>query len=138
ATHAAKPYKEQGVVMSTSALMQIMDYPEIEVEVLPRGECRIRTIPASLVNRTRVYRWQAWQVQIDEQTAVNQVSHFVPPVIKTQIERGLGTFVNELRYVTPMFVQFGGIDYDLDPNAQALLDAYLKDVQQVIAETGGQ
>jgi predicted ATPase/class 3 adenylate cyclase len=138
ATHAAQPYKEPGVVLSTTALTNIADIPEIGVEVLPRGECRLGNIDNRLLDQARAYRWPAWEVHTDIEEAIYQTALFVPPIIENQVKRGFGRFVNELRYASPVFIQFGDIDYDHDEYARSKLNSYLKDVQEVLVETGGQ
>ena len=138
ATHAADPYKDPSVVLSVNALTKITNYPEIDVQILPRGECRVEGIDKRLIDKIRPYRWAPWEVQTDSEKLVNRVGRFVPTTIRHQIEQGLAPYVNELRYVTPMFIQFGGIDYDNDPAAQDKLDDYLTDMQAILAETGGQ
>lgn len=138
ATHAAQPYKEPGVVLSTTALTNIVDVPEIGIEVLPRGECRLRHVDNALLDRVRAYRWQAWEVHTDIDDAIYRTALFIPPIIENQVKRGFGTFVNELRYATPLFIQFGDIDYDNDEFARNKLNSYLIDVQEILIETGGQ
>lgn len=138
ATHAADPYKDPSVILSAEAYAQVAPHPEIHMEALPRGEYRVLGIENSLTDKARAYRWAPWEIQTDSEKLVNRVGRFVPTTIRNQIEQGLAPYVNELRSVTPMFIQFGGIDYDNDIYAQDKLDDYLSDIQAVLAETGGQ
>ena len=50
---------------------------------------------------------------------------------------GRGEFLAELRSAYPVFVRFGGIDYDNDPDAVAQLDHFVQRAQQVLSEFGG-
>jgi class 3 adenylate cyclase/tetratricopeptide (TPR) repeat protein len=60
----------------------------------------------------------------------------LPPVYE-RISAGRGEFLSELRPAVPMFVRFGGIDYDEDPDAHLLLDHFIRQAQQVIDGYGG-
>ena len=56
----------------------------------------------------------------------------IPPVHQ-RLESGQGELVTEMRRAVTLFAQFGGIDYDLDNEAGAKLDRYIKWVQTVLA-----
>lgn len=58
--------------------------------------------------------------------------YLLPPVHQ-RLERGRGELVTEMRRAVTLFAQFGGIDYDLDNDAEDKLDAYVKWVQTVLA-----
>jgi len=60
----------------------------------------------------------------------------LPPVYE-RMRAGRGEFLSELRPAVPMFVRFGGIDYDNDPEAHLLLDHFIRRAQQVIDRHGG-
>ncbi len=60
----------------------------------------------------------------------------LPPVYE-RIIAGRGEFLSELRPAVPMFVRFGGIDYDDDPDAHLLLDHFIRRAQRVIDGYGG-
>jgi DNA-binding response OmpR family regulator len=54
-----------------------------------------------------------------------------------KVQAGQSAFLSELRPAAPLFLQFGGIDYDRDPLAHAKLDAFLRWVQSVISQYDG-
>ncbi len=56
----------------------------------------------------------------------------IPPVHQ-RLESGQGELVTEMRRAVTLFAQFGGIDYDLDNEAEDKLDRYIKWVQTVLA-----
>lgn len=60
----------------------------------------------------------------------------LPPVYE-RVAAGRGDFLAELRPSVPMFVHFGGIDYDNDPDAQQLLDEFIRSAQRVVHGYGG-
>jgi class 3 adenylate cyclase/tetratricopeptide (TPR) repeat protein len=60
----------------------------------------------------------------------------LPPVYE-RMRAGRGEFLSELRPAFPMFVRFGGIDYDNDPDAHLLLDHFIRRAQQVVDAHGG-
>ena len=52
-------------------------------------------------------------------------------------QAGMVSFLTELRPAVPLFVNFSGIDYDQDVDAEAKLDAFVTAVQRVIAKYDG-
>ncbi len=60
----------------------------------------------------------------------------LPPVYE-RMRAGHGDFLAELRPAVVMFVRFGGIDYDENPDAPKLLDDFMSRAQWVIDGHGG-
>ena len=60
------------------------------------------------------------------------VRAWVHAPIYTRLSAGLGDFLTELRPATALFLKFGGIDYDADPQAAAKLDAYIRWAQGIL------
>jgi class 3 adenylate cyclase/tetratricopeptide (TPR) repeat protein len=60
----------------------------------------------------------------------------LPPVYQ-RMRSGRGEFLSELRPGVPMFVRFGGIDYEEDPHAHMHLDHFVQRAQRAIAGYGG-
>jgi predicted ATPase/class 3 adenylate cyclase len=54
-----------------------------------------------------------------------------------RLRAGRGAFAAELRLVTPMFVNFAGLDYDRDPDAGARLQQYVVLAQEQLAPYEG-
>ena len=65
------------------------------------------------------------------------VRPWILPAVYERLVTGRGEFLAELRAAYPVFVRFGGIDYDHDPDAIAQLDHFVRRVQQVLSESGG-
>ncbi len=59
------------------------------------------------------------------------------PVVYDRLATGSGAMFAELRTVVPMFIRFGGIDFDEDPDAAAELDGFVGRAQQILAAYGG-
>jgi class 3 adenylate cyclase len=59
------------------------------------------------------------------------------PAIYERLSTGGGEFLAELRPAYPMFVRFGGIDYDDDADAIAKLDDFVRRAQRILAAYGG-
>ncbi len=59
------------------------------------------------------------------------------PAVYERLSTGRGEFLAELRPAYPMFVSFGGIDYDLDEAASEKLDEFVRAAQQVLSSFGG-
>ena len=65
------------------------------------------------------------------------VRQWLLPPVWDRMRSGRGEFLSELRPAVPMFVRFGGIDYDNDADAHLLLDHFIRRAQQVIDGYGG-
>jgi class 3 adenylate cyclase len=58
------------------------------------------------------------------------------PAIYERLRTGSSEFLTELRPAYPLFVRFGGIDYD-DNEAPAKLDGFVRHVQRIFTADGG-
>ncbi|RPI23915.1 MAG: adenylate/guanylate cyclase domain-containing protein, partial [Chloroflexota bacterium] len=67
-----------------------------------------------------------------KELVLEQVRPWVLATIYKRLESGLGDFLTELRPVTALFLRFGGIDYEHDPEAGHKLDGYIRWVQEVL------
>lgn len=65
------------------------------------------------------------------------VRPWILPAVYERLVAGRGEFLAELRSAYPMFVRFGGIDYDNDPDAMEKLDHFTQRVQSILSEFGG-
>ncbi len=54
------------------------------------------------------------------------------PPVAVRLFGGAGEFLTELRPAVSMFVRFGGIDYDHDPEAETHLSSFIGAVQEVL------
>ncbi len=59
------------------------------------------------------------------------------PAVHRLLQAGQGDFLAELRPGSVLFVQFSGIDYEADPEAPAGLDAFIRQVQRILARFDG-
>ncbi|MEO5852360.1 MAG: AAA family ATPase [Nocardioides sp.] len=60
----------------------------------------------------------------------------LPPVWERMVA-GRGEFLADLRPAVPIFVRFGGLDFDSDPQAPAVLDDFVTRAQRALDEQGG-
>ena len=65
------------------------------------------------------------------------VRQWILPAVYERVVTGRGEFLAELRAAYPVFVRFGGIDYDHDPDAAAKLDDFVQRSQRILAGYGG-
>ncbi|MEI7644926.1 MAG: tetratricopeptide repeat protein [Chloroflexales bacterium] len=59
------------------------------------------------------------------------------PAVYARELAGQDAFLTELRPAVALFVRFGGIDYDAEPDAHARLDRFIRAAQGVLARFGG-
>ena len=71
--------------------------------------------------------------QLPEETARQWL---LPPVWERMMA-GRGEFLADLRPAVPVFVRFGGLDFQGDPEAAEVLDAFVTRAEQVLDEQGG-
>ena len=65
------------------------------------------------------------------------VDEWVLPALCERLRTGRGEFLAELRPAFPLFMRFGGIDYDSDDDAIRKLDELIRHVQRIVASYGG-
>jgi len=65
------------------------------------------------------------------------VRQWLLPTVFERLAGGGGALLGELRTVYPMFVRFGGIDYDDDPHASEKLDEFIRSSQRILDSYGG-
>jgi adenylate cyclase len=63
----------------------------------------------------------------------DQTRPWLLPPVYARLVSGMGEFLTELRPAVALFLRFGSIDYDGDVQAQAKLDAYIREVQRILA-----
>ncbi len=76
----------------------------------------------------------AEELIIDDQAEIR--SWLLPPIYE-RLQAGKGDFLAELRPVVILFLNFSGIDYDRDEEAEFKLDAYIYWVQNILAQYEG-
>jgi len=65
------------------------------------------------------------------------VRQWVLPAVYERLSAGRGEFLAELRPAYPVFLRFGGIDYDYDDDAEHKLDEFVCRSQRVMHQYGG-
>ncbi len=66
-----------------------------------------------------------------------QLRPWVLPAIYERMSQGYSQFMTELRPTVALFLQFKGIDFEHDPQAEMQLDSYVRWVQAVMARYEG-
>jgi class 3 adenylate cyclase/tetratricopeptide (TPR) repeat protein len=76
--------------------------------------------------------------QTDEEELPAELSRpWLLPVVYERLSTGRGEFLAELRPAYPMFVSFGGMDFDADESASEKLDEFVRAAQQIFSGYGG-
>ena len=65
------------------------------------------------------------------------VRQWLLPAVYERMRTGRGEFLAELRVAYPLFLRFGGIDYDDDDGADVKLDAFVVKAQEILDGYGG-
>jgi predicted ATPase/class 3 adenylate cyclase len=65
------------------------------------------------------------------------VRQWILPRVYERMRTGSGEFLAELRHGVPLFLRFGGIDFDGDPEAVAKLDELIVRAQRIVDADGG-
>ncbi len=74
-----------------------------------------------------------WPLLASDALSDEQIRPWLLPPVYTRLISGMGEFLTELRPAVALFLRFGGIDYDNDEQAQSKLDAYIEEVQRILA-----
>jgi len=78
-----------------------------------------------------------WPAVPENAISNQQAQTWLPPAVFEKVQNGQSAFLSELRPAAPLFLNFGGIDYDHDPEAQSKLDDFIQWVQSTLAEFEG-
>jgi predicted ATPase/class 3 adenylate cyclase len=109
----------------------------LEWQILPDGDILLVQAANALMEQSRWHRWPAWQAEGDQDRILAKVKQFIDPIIQEQESQGLGRIASELRYATPVFLAFGGFDYEHDPAAYDKLDRYIRQIQRILHHSNG-
>ncbi|MGK2851275.1 MAG: tetratricopeptide repeat protein [Candidatus Limnocylindrales bacterium] len=129
----AEHHAEKGdVVLDTSALDALAG----RVRLSEHREDPERGRAFGVVERLLV---EVPTVDVVEPPALDEalVRPWLLPAVYERLRAGRGEFLAELRPAYPVFLRFGGIDYDDDPDAIAKLDAFVVQAQRIMAGYGG-
>lgn len=130
---AAEHVAERGeVVLARSAREALGDRVEVRAERLDEtGEA------CAVVTRLTVPVDEAPLPVLDRPLDDDFVAQWLLPAVYERMRTGRGELLAELRPAIPVFVRFGGIDYDTDDDAPARLDDFVGRVQGIFAANGG-
>jgi class 3 adenylate cyclase/tetratricopeptide (TPR) repeat protein len=129
----AEHHAEQGeVVLDTSAMAALGD--RVRVRETRRDESTGRV--AGVVDALLV---DVPTVEVAEPPPLDEalVRPWLLPPVYERLREGRGELLAELRPAYPVFLRFGGIDYDDDPEAVAKLDDFVRQAQRIMAGFGG-
>ena len=121
------------VVLDPSALESLGDRVEIrELRVDPDSRLEF-----GVVSSLRIAVDDAPASGHEEPLPEEVVRQWLLPPIFERVRTGRGEFLAELRSAYPLFVRFGGIDYDNDEDAIAKLDDFIRRAQRILTTYGG-
>ncbi len=121
------------VLLDRSALESLGDRVEVrELRVDPESGREFGVVASMTVAVEDV------PVSIHEDSLPEDVvRRWLLPVVYERLSTGRGEFLAELRPAYPLFVRFGGIDYDNDEDAIAKLDDFIRRAQRILTTYGG-
>lgn len=73
-----------------------------------------------------------WPDLLESGLSYDTIRPWLLPAVFERLSSGQGEFLSEFRPAVSLFLRFGGIDYDNDQAAGVKLDAYIRQVQQVL------
>ena len=119
------------VVLDAGALASLGD--RVELKEIRAGELGEVGVVDSLVDAMFPSDTAARWPQLPDETARQWL---LPPVWERMVA-GRGEFLADLRPAVPVFVRFGGLDFERDPQAPDVLDAFVTRAEQALDEQGG-
>jgi adenylate cyclase len=78
-----------------------------------------------------------WSPLAPDALTEEQVRPWLLPMVYERLRSGQGEFLAELRPAVALFLCFSGIDFDGDEEAGTKLDAYIRQVQRILARYEG-
>ena len=78
-----------------------------------------------------------WPTLENDAIPESQIQPWMHTAVFEKVRAGQSELLSELRPATALFMKFGGLDYDNDPEADAKLNAFIQWVEQVIAPHNG-
>ncbi len=78
-----------------------------------------------------------WPTIADDSLTDEQTNSWLLTTVYRRLQAARGAYLAELRPVAALFLRFGGIDYDADPDAPQKLDTYIRGVSQILARYEG-
>jgi class 3 adenylate cyclase/tetratricopeptide (TPR) repeat protein len=131
---AAEGLAERGeVLLEQSALASLGQRAVIREERQDEDTGRVAGVLAAVDGVVGAFETH----EAAEALSEDLVRPWLLPVVYERMRTGRGEFLAELRIAIPVFVRFTGIDYDSDDEAIAKLDEFVRRVQRVFAEHGG-
>ncbi|MEM7134382.1 MAG: tetratricopeptide repeat protein [Chloroflexota bacterium] len=70
---------------------------------------------------------------LSTELSLEQIRPWLLPPVYERLQSGGGEFLAEIRPSVALFLLFGGIDFDTDPQAGSKLDTYIRWVQRVLS-----
>ena len=129
----AEHHAEKGeVVLDPSTLAAIRDRVDLaETRLDPERDRRFGVVRTLLVDVPTV--------EVSEPPPLDEalVRPWLLPAVYERLRTGRGELLAELRPAFPVFLRFGGIDYDDDPEAIDKLDDFVRKAQRIMAGYGG-
>jgi class 3 adenylate cyclase/tetratricopeptide (TPR) repeat protein len=120
------------IVLDASALAALGDRVEIAEERRDQDSGRAHAVVRGL--RTAV---PAVDVVEPPRLDDGLVRPWLLPAVYERMRAGHGELLAELRPAYPLFLRFGGIDFDDDPDAVEALDAFVRSAQRIMSGYGG-
>ena len=124
----AERYAEKGDVVADEAALRLLG---------DRVEVRERRGSVGVIARIRGGVDDRPLPAETERLETDLVRPWLLPPVFERLSTGRGEFLAELRPAYPLFVSFGGIDYDGDADASAKLDDFVQAAQRILAAYGG-
>jgi class 3 adenylate cyclase/tetratricopeptide (TPR) repeat protein len=121
------------VVLEESALASLGDRVEIRERRVDQASGRTCGVVARMVETVT----EVTPPALDKPLPDEVVQQWLLPAVYERLRAGHGAFLAELRPAYPLFVRFGGIDYDDDDDAIQKLDQFICHVQRILASFGG-
>jgi len=129
----AEHHAEKGeVVLDASALDALGDVVDV-------AEVRHDPTSGRAFGVVRALRVTVPDVRVEEPPPLPEstVRQWLLPSVYERMRTGRGEFLAELRAAYPLFLRFGGIDYDDDDEADVKLDAFVIRAQEILDGYGG-
>ena len=126
--------KKGEILLDEATLDSISDNVSVREQRIDQSTCETFYVLSSLVYASEQLALSPLDMDV---VSTESLRPWLLAAVYQREQTGMISFLTELRPAVPLFVNFSGIDYDEDPNAEEKLNSFVAHAQHVITKYDG-
>jgi predicted ATPase/class 3 adenylate cyclase len=122
------------ILLDEATLDMIGDQASVREQRMDPGTCETFSVLNALASRSEQRALQPLDMDM---VSTESLRPWLLAAVYQREQTGMISFLTELRPAVPLFVNFSGIDYDADPNAEEKLNSFVVQAQRVFTKYDG-